>query len=132
MVTAQASIPDDSKYGMRFDPTQNHNGFHEGVDIKAARGVDTFAPAAATVTFAGVKGSYGRLVELETEDGFILRYGHLNEIKVSHGDKLKPGDVVGTMGSTGRSTGPHLHFEIFRNGRSVDPQLVGGLILTKR
>ncbi|MDP3737406.1 MAG: M56 family metallopeptidase [Hyphomonadaceae bacterium] len=132
VVTAQASIPDNSKYGVRLDPTQNSQAFHEGVDIRAARGVDTFAPAPATVTFAGVKGNYGRVVELRTEDGFLMRYGHLNEIKVSQGYKLKPGDVVGTMGATGRSTGPHLHFEISRNGRSVDPQLVGGLILTKR
>jgi len=116
-----------SGYGFRTDPFTRESAWHEGIDIAKFAGATIRAPGAGVVTFAGVKAAYGNLVELDLGDGFRMRFGQLQEMKVKLGDKVKAGDVVGTMGSSGPSTGPHLHFEVYRNGMTVDPMLLQGL-----
>jgi murein DD-endopeptidase MepM/ murein hydrolase activator NlpD/beta-lactamase regulating signal transducer with metallopeptidase domain len=118
-----------SDYGYRTDPFSKETTFHEGVDIAAARGTPVRTPGAGVVTFAGPRGNYGNVVEVEFDENYRARFGHLNEISVEQGEALDAGDVVGTVGSSGRDGGAHLHFEIYRNGRSDDPRKVQGLTL---
>jgi murein DD-endopeptidase MepM/ murein hydrolase activator NlpD len=112
---------ESSGYGYRSDPFTRKAAFHEGADLAAHRGAPIVATAPGTVFFAGVKGSFGRVVEIDHGAGFRTRYGHLNTINVKTGQKVAIGQKVGTMGSTGRSTGPHLHYEVYYRGKSYDP-----------
>lgn len=121
-----------SGYGYRMDPFTNKMAFHEGVDLAQTFGAPIYAPADGVVTFAGTKALYGRVVELAVTSDIELRFGHLASIEVAAGDKIKAGDVVGAMGSTGPSTGPHLHFEYYWNGKPYDPLTVEGLRLIGR
>lgn len=110
-----------SRFGARRDPLHGRHRQHTGVDIAAPRGTPIPAAAAGTVVFAGRRGGYGNLVEIEHADGRRTRYAHTDRILVTVGDAVQDGQPIATVGSTGRSTGPHLHFEIKENGAAVDP-----------
>jgi len=104
-----------SLFGMRW------GRMHRGIDISGKTGTPVLAARDGTVTFAGVKGGYGNIVILGHEDEYETRYAHLSTIKASVGDAVQTGDVIGLMGSTGRSTGPHLHFEIRKDDTARNP-----------
>jgi murein DD-endopeptidase MepM/ murein hydrolase activator NlpD len=111
-----------SAYGYRKDPLRLALAFHGGIDFKGFYGEPVLATSAGKVTWAGPHGPYGNLVEIFHDNGVSTRYGHLKSVNVSVGQKIARGDVIGWMGSTGRSTGPHLHYETRVNGHAIDPQ----------
>jgi len=111
--------PITSRFGYRV--IFGASDFHEGVDIGATWGTPVRAPADGIVTFAGWKGTYGWAVELAHDMGFATLYGHLSVYNVEVGDRVKAGTVIGHVGNTGKSTGPHLHYEIMFYGTAVDP-----------
>lgn len=111
-----------SFFGMRTDPFTGHKVHHSGVDFAGKMGSDIVSVGAGVVTFAGRRSGYGNLVEVNHGSGYVTRYGHCQKILVKVGDTLQKGQVVAKMGSTGRSTGPHVHFEVMKNGRAVDPK----------
>jgi murein DD-endopeptidase MepM/ murein hydrolase activator NlpD len=110
-----------SRFGMRNDPFNGQRALHNGVDFAGAEGSNVVTVAAGVVVFAGPRSGYGNMVEINHGGNFSTRYGHHKELLVHVGDIVKKGQVVGLMGSSGRSTGPHVHFEVFKNGRVVDP-----------
>ena len=110
-----------SYFGERADPFDGTEAFHKGVDFAGSAGSNVTAVAAGVVTWAGERSGYGRLIEINHGDGFVTRYAHNERTLVSVGQTVKRGEPVALMGSTGRSTGPHVHFEVLRNGRQVDP-----------
>ncbi|PVV05768.1 MAG: hypothetical protein B6D77_18070 [gamma proteobacterium symbiont of Ctena orbiculata] len=118
-----------SYYGMRNDPFSGKRSMHKGMDFAGKDGSEVVAVAAGVVTWSGERYGYGKLVEINHGKGYITRYGHNKEIVVEVGDRIKQGQVIAKMGSTGRSTGPHVHFEVVRNGRTIDPTR---FILNKR
>ena len=109
------------RFGYRIDPFNGKRDFHPGIDISAPRGNKVIATADGVVTTAGRKFSYGKLVTLEHKFGISTRYGHLDRYSVEKGQKVKRGDIIGYVGSTGRSTGPHLHYEVRLNDRPLNP-----------
>jgi len=111
-----------SGFGVRNDPFVGRPAMHTGLDFRASTGDPVRATANGRVTNAGWSGGYGRMVEIDHGNGLSTRYGHMSQIDVKVGDVVKTGDVVGEVGSTGRSTGPHLHYETRINGEAVDPQ----------
>lgn len=111
-----------STFGMRIDPFVGRPAMHTGIDFRGDVGEAVRATAIGTVASAGWSGGYGKMVEIDHGNGFATRYGHLSEIVVQVGEKVRLGQVVGRMGSTGRSTGPHLHYETRTDGEAVDPQ----------
>lgn len=130
LVFSNNPIPGTSRYsslyGAREAPTPGASTQHMGVDIAGLtpgdiQGRDLLAPAAGTVTFAGEMGGYGNTIEIQHENGFSTRYGHLASITVGVGDAVPAGATIGAVGSTGRSTGPHLHFEVMYGGQKIDP-----------
>ncbi|ADM08290.1 hypothetical protein PB2503_01047 [Parvularcula bermudensis HTCC2503] len=111
-----------SRFGIRWDPMRrNVRAAHKGLDFAAPRNSPLLATAPGKVTFAGWRSGFGRTVEIDHGNGFKTRFAHMNRIKVKAGDVVELHDVVGLMGSTGRSTGTHLHYEIHYRGRQVDP-----------
>ena len=110
-----------SGFGVRIDPFLNRPAMHTGLDFRGNVGEPVRATASGTVTAAGWSGGYGRMVEIEHANGLSTRYGHLSEIEVKVGQSIKIGQIVGRLGSTGRSTGPHLHYETRIDGEAVDP-----------
>jgi len=110
-----------SYFGYRADPFTGRREFHQGVDIAGSLGEPVMAVAAGIVSYAGKRSGYGNLVEINHGNGFITRYGHNATVLVAEGDTVSKGQVVALMGSTGHSTGPHVHFEVWRGGRVVDP-----------
>ncbi|MET3521099.1 M23 family metallopeptidase [Mesorhizobium abyssinicae] len=110
-----------SPFGVRTDPILGTAALHSGMDFRAPMGMPAKVTAAGVVTKAGWNGGYGRMVEVDHGNGFATRYGHLSEIDVTVGQKLAAGDMIGKTGSSGRSTGPHLHYEVRHNGEAVDP-----------
>ncbi len=110
-----------SEYGMRIDPFHGKNQWHAGVDFAGREGDEIVAVASGVVTWSGERSGYGLMVELSHKDDFVTRYGHNSENIAELGSVVKKGDVIARMGSSGRSTGPHVHFEVFKNGRTVDP-----------
>jgi hypothetical protein len=110
-----------SYFGERADPFDGLETFHKGVDFAGTVGSPVTAVAAGVVTWAGERTGYGKLVEINHGDGFTTRYAHNERTLVTVGQTVRRGESVALMGSTGRSTGPHLHFEVLRNGRQVDP-----------
>ena len=111
-----------SDFGIRVDPVYGGQSYHEGIDIADDYGTQVVATAAGTVTFAGpTDGGYGNLVEIDHGNGIVTRYGHNSVILVSPGQQVRQGDVISLMGSTGKSTGSHLHYEVDVNGTPVDP-----------
>lgn len=110
-----------SRFGYRNDPFNGKVAWHDGVDFAGKDGSNIVAVAAGVVTWASDRYGYGNLVEVNHGNGYITRYAHAKEILVSVGDVIKKGDVIALMGSTGRSTGPHVHFEVLLRNKSVDP-----------
>ncbi|CAN7549359.1 M23 family metallopeptidase [Mesorhizobium amorphae] len=110
-----------SPFGVRTDPILGTAALHSGMDFRAPIGMAAKVTAPGVVVKAGWNGGYGRMVEVDHGNGFATRYGHLSEIDVTVGQKLAAGDVIGKTGSSGRSTGPHLHYEVRHNGEAVDP-----------
>ncbi len=110
-----------SGFGIRRDPILGVSALHPGIDFRAARGTTVPATAAGVITRAGWAGGYGNMVEIDHGGGYSTRYGHLSEIDVNVGDKVSLGETIGKSGSTGRSTGPHLHYEVRHNGKAVNP-----------
>jgi len=110
-----------SEYGMRTDPFNGSSRWHAGVDFAGRQGSDVIAVASGVVTWSSERSGYGNMVEINHSDGFVTRYAH-NESNIADlGAIVKKGDLIAKMGSSGRSTGPHVHFEVFKNGRTVDP-----------
>lgn len=110
-----------SSYGNRRDPFTGDPNFHPGLDISATRGEPVRATADGLVTTAGAVGNYGNLVVLDHGFGIVTKYGHLSRFAVMTGQEVRRGDVIGYVGSTGRSTSPHLHYEILTNDRLINP-----------
>lgn len=110
-----------SPYGHRIDPISGVRAWHDGVDFAGREGSDILAVASGVVSWSGHKSGYGTMVEVSHGDGLITRYAHNQENLVDVGDLVRRGDVIALMGSSGRSTGPHVHFEVFKHGRAVDP-----------
>ena len=113
-----------SAYGTRNDPFDGEQRFHKGMDIAAPAGTLVRSAASGRVLSTGYRQGYGQTVEVEHPDGSTTLYAHLQESLVSEGDSLRQGAVLGAVGSTGRSTGPHLHFEYRKEGKSIDPESV--------
>jgi len=110
-----------SGYGVREDPITGQKRFHEGCDIVAPRKTPIIAPADGIVSFSGWSEGMGRMVEIEHGYGYTTRYGHSAKLFVERGDMVKRGDIIAHVGSSGRSTGPHLHYEVRYNGKLVNP-----------
>ena len=110
-----------SAYGSRTDPFTGKRAWHQGTDFAGAEGDHIIAVASGVVSWSGERTGYGTLVEIAHGDGLITRYAHNRENRVEVGDLVRQGDVIALMGNSGRSTGPHVHFEIFKHGRAVDP-----------
>ena len=111
-----------SYYGMRTDPFTGHREFHKGMDFAGKQGSEIVSVGAGVVSWAGDRYGYGNLVEVNHGNGYATRYGHCEEILVSVGDTVTKGQILALMGSTGRSTGPHVHFEVLYKGKAVDPK----------
>lgn len=109
-----------SPFGQRFHPVLKRNIFHNGVDLRA-RYVPLYAPADGTVSTAGWMSGYGQIIIIRHRDGYETRHAHLNKMYVKSGDRVRSGQLIGETGQTGRVTGPHLHFEVRKNGRPLDP-----------
>ena len=110
-----------SSFGNRTDPFTGRAAFHKGVDFAGRAGADVVAVASGVVIWSGDRYGYGEMVEVNHGNGFVTRYAHNNENLVVVGDTVKRGELIATMGATGRATGPNLHFEVLRNGQVVDP-----------
>ena len=110
-----------STYGYRTDPFTGRTAFHAGMDFSGAEGEDIYAVAAGIVSFAGQKSGYGNVIEVTHGDGYITRYAHAQRLAAKEGDMVAKDQVIAYMGSTGRSTGTHLHYEVLANGRQIDP-----------
>lgn len=113
-----------SPYGYRISPTSRKREFHSGIDLANQTGTEIYASGSGIVTFSGYNGGYGRMIIVAHGHGYTSVYAHNSGNLVKVGDKVKKGDVIAKMGSTGRSTGPHLHFEIRINGKAVDPTTI--------
>jgi murein DD-endopeptidase MepM/ murein hydrolase activator NlpD len=111
-----------SGFGYRRDPINGHAAMHAGLDFRGTIGAPIHAAAKGRVTFVGTKSGYGKVVEVSHGNGLMTRYAHLSGFRARPGQDVFPGDVIGAMGSTGRSTGPHLHFEVRIHGRAVNPR----------
>lgn len=116
----------NSPFGLRTDPITGKPEFHEGVDLNGQLGQAVTAAADGVVTFTGWRGGYGNHIEIAHGGGWVTTYSHLSKILVHRGDHVEIGDLIGLVGSTGRSTGPHLHFEILHHGHVLDPFSVLG------
>lgn len=111
-----------SYFGLRTDPFTGRRVHHSGIDFAGKMDSDIVSVAAGVVTFSGKRSGYGNLVEVNHGNGYVTRYGHCKENLVRVGQTIKKGELIAKMGTTGRSTGPHVHFEVMRNGRHVDPK----------
>ncbi len=112
-----------SNFGMRNSPFTNKKEMHKGMDIAAPTGTPIIAPGDGVVTRISTGGAYGNLIEISHGSGLSTRYAHLHKFNVKEGQKVKRYDIIGFIGSTGRSTGPHLHYEVRLNGVATDPRL---------
>ncbi len=110
-----------SGFGSRTDPFTGRPEFHGGVDFAGPRGSEVLAVAGGVVSFSGTKPGYGRVVEIDHGNGYMTRYAHNDRNKVDVGDPVRPGDVIAAMGNSGRASGVHVHFEVWQNGRLVNP-----------
>ena len=130
-VSNPASVPNmwahqgkiNNEFGFRRSPFGGRMyEFHAGLDIDGERGDAVFAPATGTVTEAGWKGGYGQMIEIEHGNGLVTRYGHLSRVDVEAGQPITRGQIIGLIGSTGRSTGPHLHYELRVGEKPINPR----------
>lgn len=119
MPVAQGYI--SSGFGGRADPLNGHSGVHLGVDFGAPSGSPILAVADGLVTFAGVRNGYGNVIEIDHGNGYVTRYAHASALIARAGQRVRTGEAIARVGSTGRSTGPHCHFEVWRDGRAVNP-----------
>ena len=110
-----------SYFGQRTDPFTGKPAIHNGIDFAGKEGTNVIAVAGGVVTWTGTKSGYGEMVEISHGDGFITRYAHNKQNLVVAGDVVRKGEPIGIMGSSGRSTGAHVHFEVYKHGRPVDP-----------
>jgi len=110
-----------SSFGKRSDPFTGKPAFHNGIDFSSHEGTGIKAAADGVVIWAGKNGGYGNLVEIDHGNGYVTRYAHNSKILVKVGDKVKAGQPISKMGKTGRATAPHLHFEVLKNGRKINP-----------
>ena len=110
-----------SRYGKRNDPFSGKQDFHKGLDFAGKKGSEVIAVGDGVVSWAGKKSGYGKLIEINHGNGYATRYGHNQSHMVKVGDTVKKGQQIALMGSSGRSTGPHVHFEVLRNGKKVNP-----------
>jgi len=104
------------------DPVYHIRRFHEGMDFSAPVGTDIYATGNGVVTFAGWRQGYGETVEIDHGFGYSTRYAHCHKLFARTGKKVKRGDVIALVGNTGKSTGPHVHYEVHYNGRPIDPR----------
>ena len=111
-----------SSFGFRVDPFTGAGAFHPGLDFRGPLGAPIFAAARGTVSFVGQRSGYGNCVEIDHGNGLVTRYAHMSGFRTVPGKAVQPGEVIGLIGSTGRSTGPHLHFEVRINDRPVNPR----------
>jgi murein DD-endopeptidase MepM/ murein hydrolase activator NlpD len=117
-----AAAFNSSSYGWRLDPFNGHKAFHEGLDFTADTGTPIYAAAGGIVAAAGQTPDYGKIVKIDHGSGLETRYAHASKLLVKAGDRVEKGQKVAEVGSTGRSTGPHLHYEIRLNGNALDPK----------
>ena len=110
-----------SYFGARPDPFTGHSARHTGIDIATPRGTPVHAVAEGMVTFAGIRNGYGKVIEIDHGNGYMTRYAHNSKLVAHPGQRVRVGDVVADAGSTGRSTGSHVHFEVWYKGRVVNP-----------
>jgi murein DD-endopeptidase MepM/ murein hydrolase activator NlpD len=110
-----------SYFGERMDPFNGEEAFHKGLDFASHAGSDVLAVAQGVVTWAGPREGYGVLVEVNHGNGYVTRYAHNSRVAVAPGDTVQRGQAIAVVGSTGRSTGPHVHFEVLKDGRQIDP-----------
>jgi murein DD-endopeptidase MepM/ murein hydrolase activator NlpD len=129
-VLSPPTMPGDgvvsSLFGLRKDPFTGHEKFHAGVDIAAPTGTPVKAAAPGTVVFSGQARGYGNLVEIDHGNGLVTRYGHNAENLVVVGDRIQTGQAIARVGSTGSATGSHVHFEVRRAGKPVNPETIVG------
>ncbi|SCY00877.1 M23 family metallopeptidase [Thiohalorhabdus denitrificans] len=111
-----------SHFGRRIDPFSGNPSYHDGVDIANKEGAEVKAIAPGVVTWAGDRYGYGKLVEIDHGNGYRTRYGHNQEVAVELGESVEKGQQVASVGNTGRSTGPHIHLEVLREGKAIDPR----------
>jgi len=111
-----------SGYGWRIDPVYRTRRFHEGMDFTAPTGTEIFATGNGTVVMTGWKQGYGNTVQINHGFGYLTLYGHMSAIKARNGQQVRRGEVIGLVGSTGKSTGPHLHYEVHLKGKPQNPQ----------
>ncbi|MEM7689170.1 MAG: M23 family metallopeptidase [Pseudomonadota bacterium] len=121
-VTPHANPSITSNFGYRRDPFNGRGARHPGIDFRGPIGSPIYAAAPGKVVYAGWRGGYGRLVEIRHDNGLVTRYAHLRRIDAKVGDSVEAGETIGGLGSSGRSTGPHLHFEVRINDRAVNPR----------
>jgi murein DD-endopeptidase MepM/ murein hydrolase activator NlpD len=110
-----------SGFSYRTDPFTGKKRFHKGLDISCDHGTPVYAPANGVITRRGRNGGFGKSISINHGNGIVTRYAHLSKFNVSKGQRVKKGDLIGYVGSTGRSTGPHLHYEVHKNGKAVNP-----------
>jgi len=110
-----------SYFGERMDPFDGEEAFHKGLDFASERGADVLAVGQGVVSWAGPRAGYGVLVEINHGNGYVTRYAHNSAVGVAVGDTVERGQAIAVVGSTGRSTGPHVHFEVLKDGRQIDP-----------
>ena len=111
-----------SGFGYRRDPFNRRAAMHKGLDFRGAVGTPIYSAAKGRVSFVGWKGGYGKTIEITHGNGLMTRYAHMSKFDAKVGDQVNAGKTIGAIGSTGRSTGPHLHFEVRINGRAVNPR----------
>lgn len=122
LTAPMSSYQIESHFGARIDPFNGHRAFHAGLDLSSAFGAPVFATAPGRVVYAGPKGDFGRVVEIDHGSGIITRYAHLHRIMANIGQHVGEHQRIGLLGSTGRSSGPHVHYEVIVNGNSLDPE----------
>ena len=110
-----------SDFGQRTDPFTGKPAMHDGIDFAGKEGSNVVAVAGGVVTWTGTQSGYGEMVEISHGDGFVTRYAHNKQNLVEPGDVVRKGEPIGIMGSSGRSTGAHVHFEVYKHGRAIDP-----------
>jgi murein DD-endopeptidase MepM/ murein hydrolase activator NlpD len=110
-----------SYFGHRTDPFNGRKAFHRGVDFAGPAGAQVVSVASGVVTYSKDRFGYGKTVEINHGNGYVTRYAHNQKVLVAVGDTVQKGQPIALIGSTGRSTGPHLHFEVLKQGRAVDP-----------
>jgi murein DD-endopeptidase MepM/ murein hydrolase activator NlpD len=116
-----------SPFGVRGDPINGHAAYHTGIDLRAPYMTPVYATAGGVVTYSGYRDDYGKVVEIDHGNGISTRYGHLHRQTVSVGQRIAGHSQIGFLGSTGRATGPHVHYEVLVNGEPQDPEKFLGL-----